>query len=373
VTESGGLTSIDRDPTGLGDEGESASSLVSRMSNRQPPRLAVRALPLVAFVVVALAFRGFASNYWLSLCDLAFIAAIGAIALNLLTGFAGQISIGSAAFMAIGAWTSVIVHGHVGFGGSVLIGGIVAGVIGFVAGLPSLRLRGLYLTLATLALQEIVVFAFNRYSVDQQAYAGYFLPHPSLGFTSLDTDGKWYYLLLGALVVTAVVCGLLVSGKPGRAWIAIREHSAAAALVGVNVTRYKLYAFTLSSFIIGVQGALSGYYIQSVGPDNYTLLLAISYVAMIILGGLGSLSGSVVGAFVVTLLPFGIANLAHSLSGSSASPTGFLTENIPNFQTIAYGLLVLAFLYFEPRGIAGLFKRVTLLTTRRGRSETRGN
>jgi branched-chain amino acid transport system permease protein len=366
VSDTGGLTQVESEPTGLGSEGESASSLVSRMTVPQAQRLAVRALPLVLFIVGALVFRGVANPYWIFLFNTAFLAAMGAIALNVLTGFAGQISIGSAAFLALGAWTSVVVHSHVGFGGSLLLGGLVAGVIGFVAGLPSLRLRGLYLTLATLALQEIVVFAFNRYSNEKQAYAGFFLPHPSIGFTTLDSDRKWYFVLLLALVVTAVVCGLLVSGKPGRAWIAIREHSTAAALVGVNVTRYKLYAFTLSSFVIGVQGALSGYYVQSVTSDNYTLLLAISYVAMIILGGLGSLSGSVVGAFIVTLLPFGISNLVKSIVGTGGNPTSFLNQNIPQFQTIAYGIIVLAFLYFEPRGIAGLVKRIAL--RRRGKA-----
>lgn len=357
MSETGGATHVD-DATGLGGGDESNRGL-SRMANQQPARLAARFGPLVLFVVVALVFREFASNYWLFLFNQAFLAAIGAIALNLLTGFAGQISIGSAAFLAVGAWTAVIVNGHVGFVGSVLLGGLVAGIVGVVAGLPSLRLRGLYLTLATLALQFIVVFAFNRYAIDKQAFGGFTLPAASLGFTTLESDSAWYLALLLVVVIVAILCGMVVSGKPGRAWIAIREHDVAAALVGVDVTRYKLYAFSLSSFLIGAQGALAGYYIHSVSPDNYTLLVAISYAAMIILGGLGSLSGSVIGAFIITLLPFGVSNVARSIVGSS-SGAGFVNRNLPYFQTITYGVIVLAFLYFEPRGIAGLFKRITL-------------
>jgi branched-chain amino acid transport system permease protein len=368
MTDTSGTTRVDSDPTGLGNEGESASSLVSRMANPQPRRLAARVGPLVLFVVAALIFRQFASQYWLYLFNQAFLAAIGAIALNVLTGFAGQISIGSAAFLAVGAWTAVLVTDQLGFVGSVLAGGIVAGVVGVVAGLPSLRLRGLYLTLATLALQFIVVFAFYRYAINKQAFGGFTLPAASLGFTTLTSDAGWYLALLATLVFVAIVCGLVVSGKPGRAWIAIREHDVAAALVGVNVTRYKLYAFSLSSFLIGAQGALAGYYLHNVSPDNYTLLVAISYAAMIILGGLGSLSGSVIGAFIITLLPFGVSNVARAIVGSS-SGSGFTNRNLPYFQTITYGVLVLAFLYFEPRGIAGVFKRASVRAAARLRAK----
>jgi branched-chain amino acid transport system permease protein len=149
----------------------------------------------------------------------------------------------------------------------------------------------------------------------------------------------------------------LVTGKPGRAWVAIREHDVAAALVGVDVTRYKLLAFITSSFLIGIAGALSAYYTRTVSYETYTLDLAIAYVAMVIIGGLASVWGSVVGAFIVTLLPLMISTLWQTY-GPTTGVGEFLLRNLPYLEAMAYGFLVLAFLYFEPRGIAGLTRRL---------------
>lgn len=317
-------------------------------------KAAVIAIGLVAAVL----FVELTSDYYVFVVNLALLAAVGAVALNLLTGYAGQVSIGNAAFLAIGGWTCILAN-PVGFMPSVLMGGIVCAAVGFLVGIPSLRLRGLYLAMTTLALHFIIQFAFNQYQTAEKAYAGFPMPVASIGPLRLDTDKSWYVLLIVVLVITLLVSSSLLTTKPGRAWIAIREHDVAAALVGVNVTRYKLLSFTVSSFFIGLAGGLAAYYTRVVSADQYSLELAVSYVAMVIIGGLGSLFGAVIGAFIVSLLPLAVSNLGHSVFADLAIGD-FVTRNLANLEMMIYGVLVLAFLYFEPGGIAGLFRRVVL-------------
>jgi branched-chain amino acid transport system permease protein len=309
----------------------------------------------IATVVVIVGLSG--SDYAIFVVNIGLLAAVSAIALNLLTGYAGQVSIGNAAFLALGAWTAVVAGSHLGFLPTVLLAGFVAAVAGFVVGVPSLRLRGLYLSLTTLALQFVVTFAMNKYQEHEKAPAGFRLPITSIAGIELVSDRSWYALLLVILALTILVSWWLVTGKPGRAWVAIREHDVAAALVGVDVTRYKLLAFITSSFLIGIAGALSAYYTRTVSYETYTLDLAIAYVAMVIIGGLASVWGSVVGAFIVTLLPLMISTLWQSY-GPTTGVGEFLLRNLPYLEAMAYGFLVLAFLYFEPRGIAGLTRRL---------------
>lgn len=325
------------------------------MSRRRSFRIGLIALALAG----AAAFGVVEDDYAVFVVNLAMLAAVSAVALNLLTGFAGQVSIGSAAFLALGALTTVLMDSHVGFLASVLAGGMVAALVGFLVGLPSLRLRGLYLSLTTLALQFIVQFGFNQYQIFRQAPVGFRLPVAAIGPVELRSDKEWYTLILIVVAIVLLVSTFLLSGKPGRAWIALREHDVAAAIVGVDVTRYKLLAFTVSSFYIGIAGALGAYYTRTVSSDPYTLELAISFVAMIIIGGLGSLWGSVVGAFIVSLLPLVVSNVGQTMIAESPL-ADFVIRNLPFLESMAYGLVVLAFLYFEPRGIAGLLRRLAL-------------
>src|SRR5262245_37892295 len=202
-------------------------------------------------IVAAAALIGVTgSDYAVYIVNIGLLAAVGAIALNLLTGYAGQVSIGNAAFLGLGAWTAVIAGSHAGFLAAAALGGLVAAAAGFAVGIPSLRLRGLYLSLTTLALQFVVSFGMNKYQQYMKAPAGFRLPAASLGGWTLGSDHAWYVLLLAFLGLTVLVSWWLVNGKPGRAWVAIREHDVAAALVGVDVTRYKLLAFITSSAFI---------------------------------------------------------------------------------------------------------------------------
>jgi branched-chain amino acid transport system permease protein len=311
---------------------------------------------------LALSLAGYpylATDYYVFVVNLAILASFAAIGKNLLTGNAGLVSVGNAAFLAIGAWTSVLVAGTLGFVASVLASALTCAAAGLVIGIPSLRLRNFYMALTTLALHFIVATAFFQYQVRSGNPTGFNLPVAAIGSIQFGDVRSWYTLLSVVLVGTLVLTRWLLNSRVGRAWLAIREHDVAAAVVGINVTYYKLLAFAVSSFYVGMAGALAAYNLRYVTAEAYSLDLAISYVAMIIIGGLGSLTGSVVGAFVVTLLPLVIQNIGGILIPSS-NIGSFFTRNQHYIQSMVYGAIVLWFLYFEPRGVAGIFRRVVI-------------
>jgi branched-chain amino acid transport system permease protein len=307
---------------------------------------------LLALVVAAAVFAMSANSTALYDADLALLAAVGAIALNLLTGYAGQISIGNAAFLAIGAYMVVFLDSALPFPIPALVGGLAAGAVGFAIGLPSLRLRGLYLIFSTLALQFVVAFAAEQYDSSTGAAAGHFIAAPKLGPLNFLSDRTWFVSLVVVVGLVALFVRNIVRGAPGRAWAAVRANEAAAAVGGVNVTRAKLLAFTASSLLIGIAGGLGAYFLQEVDYTYFSVTLAVTYIAMILIGGLGSIWGSIIGAAIVSVFPF----LMQDLSTSISSGTGgnFLQQNLSAIDTAVYGLAILVFLYFRPAGIASL-------------------
>lgn len=348
----------------LGDTAEPASahpSLVSRtvsfFSGPRHWRLIVLVLAVIGLAVAV--FPLISDQYYLNVVATALVASIIAIPTNLLTGQAGLFSIGNAAFMAIGAWVVVVLANSVGFVASVLLAASVCGVVGVIIGIPSLRLRNFYMVLTTLALQFIVAAAFLQYEIATKNPGGFYLPVASIGPVQLAGVHAWYVALVVVLVAIYAATWALFSSRVGRAWLAIREHDVAAAAIGVNITYYKLLAFAVSSFMIGLGGALDAYFVRFVSADTYTLDLAIGYVAMIIIGGLGSLPGSVIGAFVFTLLPVIVENIGGSLPQTGGAGS-FIVQNEFYIESAIYGALVLVFLYRYPRGIAGLAKQLTV-------------
>ncbi|MCL4313153.1 MAG: branched-chain amino acid ABC transporter permease [Actinobacteria bacterium] len=316
--------------------------------------LAPKLLITVVIIVAAVIFSQVGPAAYVYDADVALLAAIGAIGLNLLTGYAGQISVGNAAFLAIGAYTVVFLHANLPFPWPILIGAAAAAIVGFAIGLPSLRLGGLYLIFSTLALQFVVEFATNQYDTSTGAIAGHFIPSPKLGPWLLSSDRVWFITFLVVLVLVALFTWNIVRGQPGRAYAALRRNEAAAAVMGINVTGTKLMAFAISSAIVGLAGGLGAYFIQEVSSGYYSLTLAISYVAMVLIGGLASIWGSIIGAFVVTMIPFIMQATASSIGG--ASQGGFFEKNLSSIDTAIYGLAILIFLFFRPEGIASLAK-----------------
>jgi branched-chain amino acid transport system permease protein len=224
-------------------------------------------------------------------------------------------------------------------------------------GLPSLRFRGFYLALTTLGLHFIATYVLRRYQVTEGGLEGFQLTTQSIGPIRLNTDLNWYYFLALFAIVTIIVSTNLVRSRTGRAWMAVRDRDIAASIVGVDVTRYKLSAFVVSSFLAGVAGALGAYYRGSVSIDSYDLGLAISYIAMVIVGGLGSTSGSVIGAVLITALPYGIGRVVQGLPPSWPI-IDKLQLSIFAVQSAAFGLVIVAFLLFEPRGLIAVWGRV---------------
>ena len=327
-------------------------------------RLPVRAAVLgVALIVVVLLFGAGANQQYLYVGDSALVAAIAAIGLNVLTGRAGQVSIGNAAFLGIGAYTAVLLDNHLPFLVVILVGGVAAGIVGLAIGMPSLRLRGLYLVFSTLALQFIASFVFTQYDSSTNAIAGHQITTATIGPVTIASEKQWYVFLLVVLVIVAVMVRPVLSGRPGRAWDAIRANEASAAIIGVDVRRAKLNAFVFSSFIVGMGGVITAYFVQNVSGDYFTLDLAVSFVAMIIIGGLGSIGGAIAGAVVVTALPTLTTTISSDLFNADSS-TGFVQQNLPAINAGVYGLLIMVFLFTEPRGLVGMAQRLEALTIR---------
>ncbi|NLA64505.1 MAG: branched-chain amino acid ABC transporter permease [Leucobacter sp.] len=297
---------------------------------------------------------------WTDIATLIFIATVGSVALNMVTGTAGQMSLGNAALMAVGAYTAAGITFYipnVPFLLVLVFSALVAGVVGLLVGIPALRLAGLYLVMATLALHFIVKFVAEKFQLATVGVAGFLLPRPEIFGIRLDEGNNWIYFT--GILATLALLGYrnLLRSRFGRAWLGIHYCEQAAEALGVNVSRYKFIVFGLSSAIIGVQGAVFGYYLYGVEIDSFPLSLAISYVAMIIIGGLGRPLGSFLGAIFVVGLPYTEQDLVGKLPNDSPI-VGAISNQMFNIQLGLYGLAVVVFLVIEPTGLRGLITRV---------------
>jgi branched-chain amino acid transport system permease protein len=314
---------------------------------------------LAALSLALVALPALDAPFILDLANQVLLAVIGAVALMLLTGFAGQISLGHAGLLAAGAFTAGILFKETGapFWATLPAAAAVGAVIGLVFGLPSLRLRGLYLAVSTLALHFIVIFAGNEYETRRGFSTGVVIDPPALpgwigGWVLIDARA-WYVVLL-AFAAGAVLLGLnLLRSRTGRAWRAIQGREAVAEALGINVPAYKVLAFVISSAMTAVAGALFAYYRGFVSAEAFSLYLTIQYVAMVIIGGMGSILGAVLGALFVTLFPYLIEWLMTVLPVPASWANSVFAVNYA-----AFGLVMIAFLLFEPQGLVGIWRRV---------------
>lgn len=288
--------------------------------------------------------------------NFALIAIIGAVGLNLLTGYTGLISLGNAAFFAIGAIAAGVtgVQWNWPFLAVLLSAGILGAVCGVIVGLPSLRLRGLYLLMATLGLHFIANYAFLRYQNRFFGPAGISFQDPDIFGWAVSTDIRWYFVLLVA--VTLVMAGTknLLRSREGRAFVSVRDHDIAAGATGINVAATKLRSFGLSSFVVSIAGAFYVYYLSNAQQEIFTLLLAIQYIAMIIIGGLGSLPGAVFGALLWQLLPQAIDTFSETLESLPVVGEP-LTENSAQLNNAILGLVIMLVLIRKPDGLNGIW------------------
>lgn len=307
---------------------------------------------------------------WSDVATLIFIATIGAVALNMVTGTAGQMSLGNAALMAVGAYTAAALtleYPDLPFLVVVVASSFAAGAVGLAVAIPALRLAGMYLVMATLALHFIVQYSADRYQIAKAGVAGFLLPRPDIFGIQLDEGHNWLYFTALLATLAMLAYRNLLRSKYGRAWLGIHHREQAAEALGVNVSRYKFIAFGTSSAIIGLQGAVFSYYLYGVEIDTFSLALAISYVAMIIIGGMGSPLGSFLGAIFVIGLPFAVQDLIGKLP-VDAPGVSLVSNQLFNIQSGLYGLAIIAFLLFEPSGLTGLSGRIKRVRSRRAAS-----
>ena len=302
-------------------------------------------------VLVVLPFA--ASPFLLDLANQVLLAAIESLALMLLTGFAGLISLGTAGLLGAGAYTvGVLVREAAApFWVTLPAAALLGGLLGLVFGLPSLRLRGLYLAISTLGLHFVIVYLGGEYEAREALATGVMIDPPSIGSFSLTSGIGWYFVLLAFAALTLLVSVNLQRSRTGRAWRALRERDVVAAALGIDVRRFKLLAFVVSATITSIAGALFAYYRNFVSIDAFSLYLTVQYVAMIIIGGMGSIPGALLGAAFVILFPYAIEAAATLLPARFSNVLFAL-----NYAT--FGLVMILFLLLEPAGLVGLWQRI---------------
>jgi len=320
------------------------------------PRTYHRTL-LLLIAVTSLLLPAFLSGYHVHLVNLALIASIGALALNMLTGLTGQVSLGHAAFLCIGGFSVVAAQQHLNsdFWIGLPLAAVAGAVVGALVGLPAVRFRGIYLAISTLAMHYAIVFLAKTYQarLGTSASEGIFIRDPQIAGFALAEDRHWYYVLLVFCVAVIWLSLNSLRTRTGRAWIAIRDRDISAEAVGINLTRYKLSAFVVSSALASFLGGIVAYYTNSVSSDIYTIEIAVTYLAMVIVGGLGSPLGAILGAFFITFLPYTV-EAAFAFAPSAWRSGGALFA----YQLGATGLCILLFLVFEPRGLVEIWRRI---------------
>lgn len=275
--------------------------------------------------------------YVLHLANMACIYAMLTLSLNVLIGFTGQFSVGHAAFYGIGAYSSALLVTKLGM--PIWVGFIAAGVIsamfGLMLGLPTLRLRGFYLGVVTLGFGEIMHQVFvNAIAITNGPKGVTGIPAPSIGPILLNTYGKYYFLSITLLVITIALCYRLLYSRVGRALLAIRENEVAAEATGISSTYYKVMAFSISACIAGVAGALYAHEIMFISPESFVGSESVSVLSMMVVGGVGSIPGSVAGAIALTIVPEYLRQFG-------------------DLRLVLYGLAILIMIIYSPRGIGG--------------------
>src|SRR5882724_779592 len=319
-------------------------------------RWTVAAVAVLFFLVIPLTLH----EYFLSVANLVWIAIIGALGLNILVGYTGQVSIGHGAFMSVGAYTAANLANRLGspWPVNLLAGGLMAAVIGGIVGIPSLRIKGLYLAIATLAGQLIIEWTINHVTfISGGVQASIEVARPRLGPMVLNTQLHMYYFLLVFVVLAIIGTMNLMRTRIGRAFIAIRDQDIAAEIIGINIFRYKLLAFAISSFYAGVTGVLYTYYLGIANYEQFQIGVSIDYLAMIIIGGLGSVLGTIFGAAFVTLLPI-VIRYAMEAFGGMFFEQSTVHNLIPALRLTLFGALIIVFLVLEPEGLNRLWRNI---------------
>ncbi len=297
-------------------------------------------------------------NYWLGVANLIGITLVAAIGLNILVGYCGQLSIGHAGFIAVGAYTTAILTGklELPFLVGLICAGIVAGIVGLIFGIPSVRVKGFYLAITTIAAQFIIIWVINHWEITG-GFVGLKVPYASIAGFEFRSETSQFYLIMAIAVLCIFFAKNLARTRIGRAFIAIRDNDLAAEVMGINLLYYKLLAFFIGCFLAGIAGALLAHWIGFMNTEQFSLTESILYIGMIIIGGLGTALGPILGVIFIRIIQqvLTVQLVPYLESTFTMMPAGFATGVTP----MIFGLVIVLFLVLEPRGLAhrwGLFK-----------------
>jgi len=317
----------------------------------------------ILFVAGLVALPFAVGGYTLYVVNLVAIHSIVAIGLNILVGYTGQISLGHAGFFAIGAYTCVLlmVKGGIPFVVALVLAGFVSALFGFLLGLPSLRLEGPYLAIATLGF-GMAVTQILSHAKFTGGHMGIEAPAMTLGPFVANTGPKQYAVIMTITVIMTIAAVNLMKTRVGRAFVAIRDSEIAAEAMGVNISWFKTLSFAVSAFYTGIAGALIAFALQHVSAGSFNLILSITFLAMVIVGGLGSVMGSILGAALLTYLQIKLSVIQEApVIGAfllEVSRRYFSPEGLANIQSIVFGAIMIAIVIFEPLGMHGIYLRI---------------
>jgi branched-chain amino acid transport system permease protein len=312
---------------------------------------------LIAFLVFIFTCPLFLSNTILTIMIIIGITVIAVLGLSILTGYCGQISIGHAGFMAVGAYTSAILTAKLGFSfwAALPCSALGAGLAGLIFGLPSLKIKGFYLIMATIAAQFIIIWLILQFQNVTGGANGLAVPRPEIGGFVIRSKGSYFYLVLIIACLATFLAKNIVRTRVGRAFIAIRDNDLAAEVMGINLWSYKLLAFFIGCAYAGVAGSLLVHYIAFASVDQFPFINSVLYLGMLIVGGMGSITGAIFGTVFLKLL-----DQLVTISGPVLAATfpAIAAQAAASLSLIMRGLIIIIFLIFEPRGLAHRWEMV---------------
>ncbi len=309
-----------------------------------------------ALLLLLLASPWLIDEYWLAQLTLVLIYSVVGLGLMLLAGYTGQFSIGHAAFLGVGAYTqAVMANAGVPFPLALAAAGALSAAVGVVVGLPALRVKGIYLGIATLAFGFIVEEVFARWESVTGGNAGLHVKAPSLFAWKLDTGTEFYFLCLGVVVLSTLAILNLLRSPTGRAFVAIRDSEISAQCMGIHLARYKTLSFAISAALAGLGGALYAHMIKFLSPDQFNIIQSIDLLLMVVIGGLGSVHGAFLGAIFLISMPQLISQAKDLLPA-------FIGQ-APGLKAVVYGAVLIAFVLFEPMGLYGRWLKIRTFFT----------
>jgi len=312
----------------------------------------------LAGIAVLLIAPLFLDSYLLNLLIQIGYLGIAAIGLNILVGFSGQISLGHAAFFGFGAFTSAYLNNNLGIPVffAIPLAGLFTTAVGLIFGAPAARIKGLYLAISTFAAEFILEDFFARSEWFTGGTAGALAEPFSIFGYAFDTDKSFFYVVLAYLIILTTFATNLMRSRDGRAFVAVRDHYLSAEIMGINLTKYRVLSFGVSSFYAGIAGALMIHYLGFASSESISILLSIEFLAMIIIGGLGSIMGSIMGTVFMVLLPEVLEAIVAAARETSWGNVPAIVEGLENMKEAAVGLAIIVFLIFEPQGLARFWR-----------------